>query len=117
MSHAPDTGNETTGEACCGHHDDEPPSTFNREPVIPPPASLASSTAMAATSLPSTEETEMMRPHRFASMYGSTRRVAQNVLLRFHARAFAQASSDSSWIRAKPSDPPALLTRMSTPPK
>ena len=30
----------------------------------------------------------MMRPHRFASMYGSARRVAQNVLLRFHARAF-----------------------------
>jgi hypothetical protein len=50
-------------------------------------------------------------------MYGSARRVAQKTEFRFHARAFCHARSVSSWTRAKPSEPPALLTRMSSEPK
>ena len=58
----------------------------------------------------------MTRPHCCSTMWRSAARVAQNVEFRIQSIASDHASSVISWTRAKPPDPPALLTRMSTAP-
>ena len=59
----------------------------------------------------------MIRPKPWATIGFSARRVAQNVEFRHQSSASCQASSLRSSTSAKPLEPPALFTRMWTPPK